>query len=70
MVSSSVICEVEDSMLDYPSNGHNKTSLCTHLLFYHAKLLINRLEMEAEKSGPIEKIFEVPQGDISDLLRN
>jgi len=40
------------------------------LLFYHAKLLINRLEMEAEKSGPIEKIFEVPQGDISDLLRN
>ena len=40
----------------------------THLLFNHAELLIHRLEMEAEEPRPVEEVFEVPKGDVSDLL--
>ena len=41
----------------------------THLLLYHAKLLIHGLEMEAEEPRSVEKILEVSESNISDLLR-
>lgn len=39
-----------------------------HLLLHHAVLRVVTLEMEAEETGSVEHVFEVPEADLPELL--
>lgn len=49
----------------YLKNGVNKLP---YLFLHHAVLRVVTLKMEAEETGPVEHIFEVPEADFAERL--